>query len=128
MVTCELVLVRSHSGEKASCHGRHSATALGFVMRQRIQPRDYFMLPLFTTHFYLCRDHTGCLFVGPLPGPTMKCVCLVTSTTHPPSPRHLAQRLKAALPTLPRPQTHTFSESSCQQLFKNSNVTQIQRQ
>ena len=24
--------------------------------------------------------------------------------------------------------THTFSESSCQQLFKNGNVTQIQRQ
>ena len=30
-------------------------------------------------------------------------------TTH---PRHLAQRLKAALPTVPSPQTHTFSESS----------------
>ena len=43
-------------------------------------------------------------------------------------PRHLAQRLKAALPTGTRPQTHTFSESSCQQLFKNGNVTQIQRQ
>ena len=38
------------------------------------------------------------------------------------------KRLKAALPTVPRPQTHTFSESSCQELFKNGNVTQIQRQ
>ena len=36
---------------------------------------------------------------------------------HPPPPthpRHLAQRLKAALPTVPSPQTHTFSESWCQ--------------
>ena len=53
------------------------------------------------------------LFVGPLPGPTMKCVCLVhhppTTTTH---PRHLAQRSNSALLTVPRPQTHTFSESS----------------
>ena len=38
------------------------------------------------------------------------------------------KRLKAALPTVPRPQTHTFSESSCQELFKDGNVTQIQRQ
>ena len=38
------------------------------------------------------------------------------------------KRLKAALPTVPRPQTHTFSESSCQELFKNGNVTQIKRQ
>ena len=38
------------------------------------------------------------------------------------------KRLKAALPTVPRLQTHTFSESSCQELFKNGNVTQIQRQ
>ena len=38
------------------------------------------------------------------------------------------KRLKAAHLTVPRPQTHTFSESSCQQLFKNGNVTQIQRQ
>ncbi len=38
------------------------------------------------------------------------------------------KRLKAALPTVPRPQTHTFSESLCQELFKNGNVTQIQRQ
>ena len=65
------------------------------------------------------------LFVGPLPGPTMKCGCPVMPPTH---PRHLAQRSKAALPTVPRPQTHTFSESSCQELFKNGNVTQIQRQ
>ena len=66
------------------------------------------------------------VFVGPCEGPTMKCVCLV----HPPTthPRHLAQRSKAALPTVPRPQTHTFSESSCQELFKDGNVTQIQRQ
>ena len=38
------------------------------------------------------------------------------------------KRLKAALPTVPRPQTHTFSESSCQELFKDGNVTKIQRQ
>ena len=43
-------------------------------------------------------------------------------------PRHLAERLKAALPTVPSPQTQTFSESSCQELFKDGNVTQIQRQ
>ena len=29
-----------------------------------------------------------------------------------PRPRHLAQRLKAAHLTVPRPQTHTFSENS----------------
>ena len=51
-------------------------------------------------------------------------------TTHPPTthPRHLAQRLKSALLTVPRPQTHTFSESSWQELFKDGNVTQIQWQ
>ena len=68
-------------------------------------------------------------FVGPCEGPTMKCVCPVH---HPPPthhhPRHLAQRLKSALLTVPRPQTHTFSESSWQELFKDGNVTQIQRQ
>ena len=51
--------------------------------------------------------------VGPLPGPTMKCVCLVHH--HPPThhhPRHLAQRSNSALLTVPHPQTHTFSESS----------------
>ena len=37
------------------------------------------------------------------------------------------KRLKAALPTVPRAKTHTFSESSCQELFKNGNLTQIQR-
>ena len=36
--------------------------------------------------------------------------------------------LKAKLPAVPRTETHTFSESSCQELFKNCNVTQIQRQ
>ena len=46
----------------------------------------------------------------------------------PTHPRHLAQRLKSALLTVPRPQTHTFSESSWQELFKDGNVTQIQRQ
>ena len=73
------------------------------------------------------------IFVGPLPGPTMKCVCLVhhPPTTHPPPPthpRHLAQRSNSALLTVPHPQTHTFSESSWQELFKDGNVTQIQRQ
>ena len=70
------------------------------------------------THLFLCRtptrsDHEVRLFRPPPP------------TTH---PRHLAQRLKAAFQTVLSPQTHTFSESSCQELFKNSNVTQIQRQ
>ena len=44
-------------------------------------------------------------FVGPLPGPTMKCGCPVMPPTH---PRHLAQRLKASLLTGTRPQTHTY--------------------
>ena len=127
------------------------------------------------------------IFVGPLPGPTMKCVCLVhPPTTHPPPPTHppttlsseieictsdsptppnpyifwklvtraiqrrqrdtntktmtmtntmtktktvtKTKRLKAAHLTVPRPQTHTFSESSWQELFKDGNVTQIQWQ
>ena len=38
------------------------------------------------------------------------------------------KRLKAALLTVPRPKTHSFSESSFQELFKNGNVIQIQRQ
>ena len=38
------------------------------------------------------------------------------------------KRLEAALPTVQRPQTHTFFESSCQELFKDDNMTQIQRQ
>ena len=38
------------------------------------------------------------------------------------------KRLTAAHRTVPRPQTHTFSESSCQELFKDDNVTKIQRQ
>ena len=48
-----------------------------------------------------------------------------TTTTH---PRHLAQRSNSALLTVPHPQTHTFSESSWQELFKDGNVTQIQWQ
>ena len=61
----------------------------------------------------ICEDYwwkLSFIFVGPLPGPTMKCVCR-PPTTH---PRHLAQRLKAALQTVPRLQTHTFSGSACQ--------------
>ena len=46
-------------------------------------------------------------------------------TTH---PRHLAQRSNSALLTVPHPQTHTFSESSWQELFKDGNVTLIQWQ
>ena len=52
----------------------------------------------------------------------------ITNTMTKTKTKTKTKRLKAALPTVPRPQTHTFSESSCQELFKDGNVTQIQRQ